>query len=64
MPVSNDWQHTLPPPSQAVDLLIARLDRAAHSFPVSELAGRVVADKVKQGGRGSGERLIRQIEEH
>ena len=49
--------------TQAVDLLVARLDRAARSFPVSELAGRVVADKRKQGGRGSSERLLREIEE-
>ena len=34
--------------SQAVDLLVARLDRATNSFPVRELAGRVVADKKKQ----------------
>ena len=49
--------------SQAVDLLVARLDRAAHSFPVRELAERVVADKRKQGGRGSSKRLLREIEE-
>ena len=49
--------------SQAVDLLITRLDRAAHSFPVRELAEQVVADKVKQGGRGSSDRLIREIRE-
>ena len=49
--------------SQAVDLLVARLDRAARSFPVNELAGCVVADKLKQGGRGSSERLLREIEE-
>ena len=49
--------------SQAVDLLLVRLNRAARSFPVSELAARVVADKKKQGGRGSSERLLREIEE-
>ena len=49
--------------TQAVDLLVARLDRAARSFPVCELAGRVVADKRRQGGRGSSERLLREIEE-
>ncbi len=49
--------------SQAVDLLIARLDRSAHSFPVSELAEHVVADKVKEGGRGSSVRMLREIEE-
>lgn len=49
--------------SQAVDLLVSRLDRSARSFPVSELAGRVVADKVKEGGRGSSARMLREIEE-
>ena len=49
--------------SQAVDLLVARLDRATNSFLVRELAGRVVADKKKQEGRGSGKRLLREIEE-
>ena len=49
--------------TQAVDVLVARLDRSSRSFPVSELAGRVVADKVKQGGRGSSGRLLREIEE-
>ena len=45
--------------TQAVDLLVARLDHAARSFPVRELAGRVVADKVDEGGRGSSQRLLR-----
>ena len=49
--------------THAVDLLVARLDHAARSFPVGELAGRVVADKVKEGGRGSSKRLLREIEE-
>lgn len=49
--------------SQAVDLLVSRLDRSARSFPVSELAGHVVADKIKEGGRGSSARMLREIEE-
>ena len=49
--------------THAVDLLMARLDRSSRSFPVGELAGRVVADKLKQGGRGSSGRLLREIEE-
>ena len=49
--------------TQAVDLLLNRLDRAARSFPVAELADRVIADKQKQSGRGSSARLLREIRE-
>lgn len=49
--------------TRAVDLFLERLNHASKSFPVSELADRVIRDKERQGGHGSSERLIREIRE-